>query len=197
MTEIPLPPGDYQEPAAPPKKGPGCGTTMIVVLVIAIVVVAGVIIVLLPGLFNGGLTTTTPSYSERQVADYMNQDIDLSPTYYRGGFTVSASEVQTSIVPDLLFDVYVRDTGSDGVSVSVHIAVYETSVSIVDGASTWGELTTYQVDEGDYPSPLSQRIDLYNYASSYTWVIWFDASSKLDTWDVDITLTLRYNWVAP
>ncbi len=160
---------------------------MIVGLVIAIVIVAGVIIVLLPGLGNG-------DYSEREVADYQNQDIDLSPTYYRGGFSVSSSEVQTSTVPDLLFDINVRDTGSDGVSVSAYIAVYETSVSIVDGATTWGELSSYLVDEGTYPSPFSQRIDLYNYASSYTWVIWFEASGKTDVWDVDITLTLRYNW---
>ena len=190
MTEIPLPPGDYEAPPAPRKKR-GCGTTFIVVLVIAIIVVAGVVIVLMSGLGNG-----PGSYSERQVADYMSQDIDLTPTYYRGGFSVSSSEVQTSIVPDLLFDIYVRDTGSDGVSVSAHIAVYEASVSVVDGAATWGELDTYLVDEGTYPSPFSQRIDLYNYASSYTWVIWFEASSKTDVWDVDITLTLRYNWVA-
>jgi hypothetical protein len=192
LTEIPLPPGGYEEPPALSKKGPGCGKTLIVVLIVAIVVVAGIIIVMLPGLGNGG---TSGDYDEREVADYQNQDVDLTPTYYRGGFSVSSSEVQTSIVPDLLFDIYVRDTGSDGVSVSAHIAVYETSVSIVDGASTWGELSTYLVNEGTYPSPFSQRIDLYNYASSYTWVIWFEATGKTDVWDVDITLTLRYNWV--
>jgi len=189
LTEIPLPPGEYEAPPTP-KKGRGCGTTVIVVLVIAIIVVAGVVIVLMSGLGNGGT-----SYDEREIADYQNQDIDLNPIYYRGGFTVSSSEVQTSIVPDLLFDINVRDTGSDGVSVSAHIAVYETSVSVVDAASTWGELDTYLVGEGTYPSPFSQRVDLYNYASSYTWVIWFEASYKTDVWDVDITLTLRYNWV--
>ena len=194
MTEIPLPPGEYEAPA-PPKKGRGCGTTVIVVLVIAIIVVAGVVIVLIGGFGNGGITTTA-DYSEREIADYQNQDIDLTPIYYRGGFSVSSSEVQTSIVPDLLFDIYVRDTGSDGVSVSVHIAVYETSVSVVDGASTWGDLSTYLVGEGTYPSPFAQRVDLYNYASSYTWVIWFEASGKTDVWDVEITLTLRYNWMA-
>jgi hypothetical protein len=190
LTEIPLPPGEYEAPPAP-KKGRGCGTTLIVVLIIAIVVVAGVVIVLMSGLGNG-----PGDYSERQIADYMNQDIDLTPTYYRGGFSVSSSEVQTTIVPDLLFDIRVRDTGDDSVLVDVHIAVYETSVSTVDAASTWGDLLSYLVDEGTYPSPFSQRIDLYNYASSYTWVIWFEASDKTDVWDVDITLTLRYNWMA-
>lgn len=164
---------------------------MIVGLIIAIVIVAGIIIVMLPGLGNGGING---DYSERQVADYMNQDVELTPIYYRGGFSVSSSEVQTSTVPDLLFDVFVRDTGSDGVSVSAHIAVYEASVSTVDAASSWGDLSSYLVDEGTYPSPFSQRIDLYNYASSYTWVIWFEATGKTDVWDVDITLTLRYNW---
>ncbi|MFW9861390.1 MAG: hypothetical protein ACFFEX_02455 [Candidatus Thorarchaeota archaeon] len=189
MTEIPLPPGEYEAPPAP-RKERGCGTTVIVVLVIAIIVVAGVVIVMMSGLGNGGT-----SYDERAIADYQNQDIDLTPTYYRGGFSVSSSEVQTSIVPDLFFEIEVKDTGTDGVSVSAHIAVYETSVSIVDGASTWGDLDTYLVGEGTYPSPFSQRVDLYNYASSYTWVIWFEASAKTDVWDVDITLTLRYNWV--
>ncbi|MFW9965983.1 MAG: hypothetical protein ACFFEA_02425 [Candidatus Thorarchaeota archaeon] len=190
MTEIPLPPDDYQAPSAPPKKGRGCGTTLIVVLIIAVVVVAGVVIVLFSGLGGNG------GHDEREIADYQSQDIDLSPTYYRGGFSVSSSEVQTTIVPDLLFDVYVRDTGTDSVVISIHIAVYETSVSTVDAAPTWGDLSTYLVDEGTYSNPTDQFIDLYNYASSYTWVIWFEASSKTDVWDVDITLTLRYNWDA-
>ncbi len=194
MSEIPLPPGGYEEPAAPPKKGPGCGTTMIVGLVIAIIVVAGVIIVLLPGLGNGG-PTTTATHSERVVADYVSQDIDLSPTYYRGGFSVASSEVQTSIVPDMAFEISVHSTGSDGVSVSVHIAVYETSVSVVDAAASWGDLSSYLVNDGTYSEPVAVYLNLYNYASSYTWVVWFEASSKTDTWDVDITLTLRYNWV--
>ncbi|MFX1262441.1 MAG: hypothetical protein ACFFAZ_10160 [Promethearchaeota archaeon] len=191
MTEIPLPPSDYEAPPAQ-RKGRGCGTTFIIVLVIAIIVVAGVVVVLMSGLSNG---PASGSHDERQIADYMNQDIELTPTYYRGGFSVSSSEVQTTIVPDLLFDIYVRDTGTDSVSVSGHIAVYEASVSVVDGASTWGDLDTYLVDEGTYPSPFSQRIDLYNYVSSYTWVLWFEASNKTVVWDVDITLTLRYNWV--
>ncbi|MFW9887830.1 MAG: hypothetical protein ACFFER_06590 [Candidatus Thorarchaeota archaeon] len=191
MTEIPLPPSDYEAPPAQ-RKGRGCGTTLIIVLVIAIVVVAGVVIVLMSGLGNG---PASGSHDERQIADYMNQDIELTPTFYRGGFSMSSSEVQTSIVPDLLFDIYVRDTGNDSVSVSAHIAVYEASVSVVDGAPTWGDLDTYLVGEGTYPSPFSQWIDLYNDVSSYTWVLWFEASSKTDVWDVDITLTLRYNWV--
>ena len=190
MTEIPLPPSDYEAPPAQ-RKGRGSGTTLIIVLVIAIVVVAGVVIVLMSGLGNGPST-----YSERQIADYTSQDVELTPTYYRGGFSVSSSEVQTSIVPDLLFDVNVRDTGNDSVSVSAHIAVYEASVSVVDSAPTWADLDTYLVGEGTYSSPLSKRIDLYNDVSSYTWVLWFEASSKTDVWDVDITLTLRYNWVA-
>lgn len=196
MTEIPLPPDDYQAPSGPPKKGRGCGTNLIVGLVIAIVVVAGIIIVLLPGLGSNGITTTNGGHSERLIADYQNQDIDISPIYYRGGFSVSSSEVQTTIVPDLLFDVYVRDTGTDSVVLSIHIAVYETSVSTVDAAATWGDLSAYLVDEGTYSNPTDQWIDLYNYASSYTWVVWFEASGKTDVWDVDITLTLRYNWGA-
>ncbi|MHA2378162.1 MAG: hypothetical protein ACXADO_09320 [Candidatus Thorarchaeota archaeon] len=187
MTEIPLPSDEYGAPAAP-SKGLGFGKTLIVGLIIVIVIAAGIVIVMLPG--NG-----PTDYSERQVADYMNQDFELSPTYYRGGFSVSSSEVQTSVVPDLLFDVYVRDTGSDSVIISVHIAVYEASVSTVDAAPTWDDLLSYLVDEGTYPDPVSQWINLYNYVSSYTWVIWFEASSKTDVWDVDVTLTLRYNWM--
>jgi hypothetical protein len=203
LTEIPLPPEGYEVPSAP-KKGPGCGTMMIVGLVIAIVVVAGVIIVLLPGLGNGGFTTTTTTtststtttgdHSERELGDY-RQDVDLVDTrYYFGGFSVSSSEVQTSTVPDLLFDIDVRDTGSDSVAVSIHIAVYEAAASTVTNAASWGDLSGYLVGEGTYSSPTLRFINLYNYASTYTWVIWFEASDKTDVWDVEIKLTLRYNW---
>jgi hypothetical protein len=203
LTEIPVPPDGY-EAAPTPRKGPGCGTMMIVGLVIAIVVVAGVVIILLPGLGNGGFTTsttttststtTTGDHSEREIGDY-RQDIDLVDTiYYFGGFSVSSSEVQTSTVPDLLFEVDVRDTGSDGVAVSIHIAVYEASASTVTNAASWGDLSGYLVGEGTFSNPTSRFINLYNYASTYTWVIWFEASDKTDVWDVEITLTLRYNW---
>lgn len=190
MTEIPLPSDRYEAPAAP-SKGLGFGKTLMIALIIIIIIGAGIVVVMFSGIGNGGLTD---NHSERQIADYMSQDFEIHPTYYRGGFSVSSSEVQTSVVPDLLFDIYVRDTGSDSVIPSIHIAVYEASVSTVDAAPTWDDLLSYLVDEGTYPSPVYQFINLYNYAASYTWVIWIEASSKTDVWDVDVTLTLRYNW---
>ncbi len=189
MTEIPLPSDGYEAPAAP-SKGLGFGKTLMIALIIVIIIAAGIAVVMFSGNGNGGLN----NYSERQIADYMSQDFEIYPTYYRGGFSVSSSEVQTSVVPDLMFDIYVRDTGSDSVIPSIHIAVYDVSVSTVDAAPTWNDLLSYLVDEGTYSSPVYQFINLYNYAASYTWVIWIEASSKTDVWDVDVTLTLRYNW---
>ena len=188
MTEIPLPPSDgYVEPSRP-SKGPGCGKTIIIVLVIAIVVVGGIAIVLMSNFGNGG-----SSYETREIADYNNQDVMLSPVYYSGEFNVYSSEVQTSTEPDLLFEIDVN-TGSDGVSVSVYCAIYDIDKDTLDAADTWAELDPYWVDDVQYNAPIDSYLNLYNYAETYTWVIWFEAAYKSDTWDVDITLTLRYNW---
>ncbi len=101
--------------------------------------------------------------------------------------------MQTSTSPDVNFDISVYDTGSDSVSVTIHFAIYETDVSTVDSLS-WSELNSYLIEEGDYLTQVDDFFNLNNYADTYTWVIWFDASSKGDTWSVDIDLTLRYNW---
>ncbi|MFW9847396.1 MAG: hypothetical protein ACFFD6_11650 [Candidatus Thorarchaeota archaeon] len=189
MTEIPLPPSDgYVEPSAP-SKGRGCGTNLIIGLIIAIIVVGGIVVVLLPNLGGNGA-----SYDERQIQAYNNQDISLSPMYYSDEFYVYSSEVQTSTAPDLLFEIDFDHTGSDSVSVDVYCAIYDIDKTTVDDAPTWAELDSYKVGEFTRSDPVSDWIDLHNSAGTYTWVIWFDASSKTSEWSVDITLTLRYNW---
>lgn len=190
MTEIPLPPSDgYVEPSAP-SKGRGCGTNLIIGLIIAIVIIGGIVVVMLPNLGNGG---NGGSYDERIIAEYNNEDVSLSPIYYSGEFDVYSSEVQTSTQPDLLFEIDVN-TGSDSVSVSVYCAVYDIDKATLDAAATWAELDSYKINDFETTQPIDDFINLYNSANTYTWVIWFDAAFKSDSWDVDITLTLRYNW---
>ncbi len=184
MTEIPLPP-DYVEPERP-SRGPGFGRNLIVGLIIAIVVVAGVLVVFLGFLGNGGVA------GEREIGSWNNFDVDLYPGWiYREEFSVSASEAQGSLLPDLLFEVIVDDTGSDAVSVEIHIAVYELDLATFDMLSFAGR-APYLVGEGTYANSVDAYIDLYDYASTYVWVVYFSASSKTDVWDVDLTLTLRY-----
>jgi hypothetical protein len=85
--------------------------------------------------------------------------------------------------------------GSDSFAVDIYYAVYETDMSTVD-TLPWDDLIPYRMNYGLTSSPVVDWIDLNNYADSYTWVIWFEASStKFSTWDVDIDLSLRYNWV--
>jgi hypothetical protein len=189
MSEIPMPEPDGYEPTpTPTKKKRGCCSRTVMCIGIIAIVVVGVIAVTV---LLGG---PEPEYGERVVADYNNSDIDLSDiTFYRDEFSVSSSETMTSTQPDLLFQITV-DTGSDSVSVSVHIAVYELDIDTFDSIETWAETNDYLVAENDFAPPVNNYLDLYNYAETYTWVIWFDASGKTDTWSVDITLTLRYNW---
>jgi len=183
LTEIPLPP-DYSEPAKP-SKGIGFGWKVIGVLIVAVVVVAGVAVVFFGSIdMNGG--------GERQIGDWNNVDIELYPgVIYRDEFSVSSSEAQGSLLPDLDFDISVDNTGSDSVSVEIHIAVYELDVTTFDSLSSSGR-AAYLVEELTSTDSINTWIDLYDYASTYVWVVYFSASSKTDVWDVDMTLTLRY-----
>ena len=155
------------------------------------VVIAVVFLGTFASLFNWG---GGPSYQTRSIASYSNQDVSLFPSYYYDEFSVSSYETQTTTSPDLDFEISVTSTGSDGVTVTVHVAVYEIDKTTFDGISTWAGLDSYLVDQGDYTTTASDFINLYNYADTYVWVFWFDASSKTSTWSVNIDLTLRYNW---
>jgi hypothetical protein len=190
MSEIPMPePGGY-EPTPTVKKRGCCSRTVLCIGVIAIVVIGAIVITaILSGLgpSNGG-----PSYETRQIESYTNENPDIYPTYYRSEFSVHSYEAETSIQPDLYFEIVI-DSGSD--AVTTHIAVYDLDQNTFDGISTWEEADTYLMDENDLSGNVYEWIDLYNYANTYTWVLWFECSDKTGTWDIDITLTLRYNWV--
>ena len=188
MSEIPMPePGGY-EPAAPEKKKGCCGRTVMCIGVIAVVIIGLVVITAI----LGGLGPSGPSYESRQIESYTNEDPDVYPTYYRSEFSVYSSEVETSIAPDLYFEIIVN-SGSD--SVTTHIAVYNLDQATFDAIETWSEADSYLMNEYDLSGNVYEWIDLNNYADTYTWVLWFDCSDKTSTWDIDITLTLRYNWV--
>jgi hypothetical protein len=196
MSEIPMPePGGYEAPAPEKKKG-CCSRTVLCIGVIAIVILAGIVFTaVLNNMGNGG--NGGAEYGERDLILDYDFDPDIYPIYYYDEFTVSSSETQTSTQPDLYFQVSVDHTGSDSVSVTVHIAVYDlsqsefesmTSSSIEDASGSLrasGDLTDEAVDH---------YIDLNNYADTYTWVLWFEASSKTSTWSVDVQIMLRYNY---
>lgn len=196
MSEIPMPASDPYQPA--PQKESGCWTCgkIAIVVCVALIILMFVIVLIFMGsmasIFGGIFGGTGTTYDTRSVATY-SQDVDLSPTYYYGEFDVYSSETQTSIQPDLFFDVSVIDTGTDSVTVTIHYAVYETDAATVVALS-WAALDAYLMEDWDSTSSVNSHIDLNNYADTYTWVLWFEASSKLDTWSVDIDLTLRYNW---
>ncbi len=186
MTEIPTP----QYGTGPPPSEKKSSPVKIIAVVAVIAVVAIALIVIVPPMLAPPAT-----YGEREIADYNNTDVNLYPVYYLGEFDVYSSEVQTTTPPDLLFEISVDDTGVDSVSITIHVAVYHATMATVDAASTWAELDPYLMGDADYvDQDVAAYADLENYASTYTWVIWFEASSKTDTWTIDITLTLRYNW---
>ena len=134
------------------------------------------------------------SYDTRSIANYSNQDVQLFSTYYYDEFSVSSSETLTSTSPDIQFIVEVIDTGSDAVSVTIHFAVYEIDQTTFDSIPTWAGVAPYLVDSANYTNSANDFFNLNNNADTYTWVLWFEASSKTDVWSVDITMTLRYNW---
>jgi hypothetical protein len=177
----------YQEPERPSKKGTPWTKIVLVVIIIAVIGVAAVLVL------QPGGNAQSGDYSTREIEDYNNEDIELYPTFYRAEFSVSSSETQTDIQPDLHFEIDVN-TGSDDVTVDIVIAVYDVDLSTFDTLS-WSELdNNYQMDKTTHTGEVLDFVDLHNYSDTYTWIIWFEASSKADVWDVDITLTLRYNW---
>jgi hypothetical protein len=197
MSEIPIPASDpYQQP----KQSSGYGTCCKIGVVVCVLLIVGMIIiamVFMGGLLSifGGITTGGgTTYSTRSLQSSNNVDIDIYPTYYYDEFSVYSSEAQTTTSPDVYFDISVDDTGSDAVSVTIHFAIYEIDQTTFDSIPTWGGLDSYLVEDGDYSTARVDFFNIYNYASTYVWVIWFDAASKADIWTVDITLTLRYNW---
>jgi hypothetical protein len=197
MSEIPIP---ASEPYPQPKQSSGYGTCCKIGVVVCVLLIIGMIViamVFMGGILSifGGITTGGGStYQTRSLASYSNQNIDIYPTYYYDEFTVSSADVQTTTAPDVYFVVNAADTGSDSVTVTVHVAVYEIDKTTFDSISTWSGLSSYLVQSGDFTTSHTGYFDINNYASTYVWVVWFDASSKTSVWSVDIALTLRYNW---
>jgi hypothetical protein len=186
MTEIPLMPSEA--PVGPSEKRVACGKPIIAIVVIVIVAFAALVAINLMGNVGQSYSSST-----RDIDSYNNTDIDLSTvSYYRSEFDVQTYEVETPYVPELLMDIAIDHTGSDSVTVTIHIAVYETTAAVVDAAATWGELDSYLVGENDYIGSVYSSIALYDYATTYTWVVWFDASDKTSVWSVDIDITMDY-----
>ena len=196
MSEIPMP---ASEPYQPTKQSSGCGSCAKIGVIICVIFVIGIVIIAMVfwgGILSifGGIGNGGTSYDQRSIASYSNTDVELFPSYYYDEFSVYSSEVLTSTSPDVHFDISVDDTGFDSVSVTVHFAIYEIDISSFDSITTWPGLDSYLVEEGDYITSQTSFFNINNYASTYVWVVWFEASSKTDTWTVDIDLTLRYNW---
>ena len=196
MTEIPMPASDPYQPAPKRSGGSDCckwGAIICVILIIAMVLISmiwlGGIMSLFGGFFGGGAT-----YGERTIETYNNSDVELFGSYYYGEFVVTSAETQTSTQPDISFDISVDDTGVDAVSVTIHFAIYDIDKVSFDAIPTWPGLDSYLVQEVDYSTSVSSFFNLNNYADTYVWVVWFEATSKTDVWTVDIDLTLRYNW---
>ncbi|MFW9958662.1 MAG: hypothetical protein ACFFCT_11385, partial [Candidatus Odinarchaeota archaeon] len=197
MSEIPIPASDpYQQPKQSSGYGTCCkiGVVVCVLLIVGMIIIAMVFMGGLLSIFGGIFTGDGSSYQNRNLFSTNNEDINIFPDYYYDEFSVYSSEVLTSTQPDVYFDISVDDTGSDAVSVTIHFAIYEIDQTTFDSILTWSGLDSYLVEDGDYSTSCTDYFNINNYASTYVWVIWFDAASKTDVWTVDITLTLRYNW---
>ncbi|MHA2210831.1 MAG: hypothetical protein ACXABV_16885 [Candidatus Thorarchaeota archaeon] len=196
----------YVKPSVP-SKGLGCRTILVAGVLVTIVIVGGLIGVTLPGPGGDSHTPTTliPNYPYTPTYPYTRKpitvltdvDVDISPDYSAEEFSVSSSEVQTSIPPALHFFIVISNVSSDTAideSIEIHIAVYDSNLSTVEDAPTWDDLSPYLIGEATLSEPVSMEIDLRNSPSTYTWVIWFEAPYKTDVWEVTIWLFLRYNW---
>ena len=220
MTGIPLPPSNRHIESSVSSEGPGLRKTITALIIVTIIIMGGFIVVMLPGLGNGGSTTTLPGldngdftpytmipnynftptyrYTRTPIIILTDVDVDISPMYSAEEFSVSSSEVETSIPPTLHFFIAISNVSSDTAiadSIDIHIAVYDTNLSSVENAPTWDDLAPYLVSEEILPEPVSVEIELHNYPSTYTWVIWFEAPYKTDVWYTTIWLFLRYNWI--
>lgn len=186
MTEIPLPPDEYAG-AEPEKKGGFCRNVavIVVILMIAIGAVVGY------SMFSQG--TGNIGWDSRDIREWNNSDIETADSvYYRGQFSVLSSETQTFELPYVHFDISIDDMGADSGSVTIHVAVYQTTMTVVDDAATWSELDVYLIGEGDYTDTVNAYADLDDSPDTYTWVVWFEYTGKTDTWTVDLLITLNY-----
>ncbi|MFW9786120.1 MAG: hypothetical protein ACFFE2_03850 [Candidatus Thorarchaeota archaeon] len=194
MTEIPMPAGDsYEQPAPKSSTSSDCckiGLIICVILIIGMILIAVIFLGSFASWF-GGFTGTT--YETRTIAS-STQDVQLFSIYYAEEFSVSSLETQTTTAPDIDFNIDVLSTGSDVVTVTIHFAIYEIDQTTFDSIPTWSGVAPYLMDSGNYTDNASDFFNLNNYADTYVWVLWFEASSKTSTWSVDIDLTLRYNW---
>ncbi|MHA2080983.1 MAG: hypothetical protein ACW99H_07555, partial [Candidatus Thorarchaeota archaeon] len=143
MTEIPMPASDPYQPAPKRSGGSDCckwGVIICVILIIGMVVIALVWMGSIWSFFGG---IGTPSYDERSIASFNNQDILLYTDYYYDEFDVSSAETLTSTSPDIFFEISVDDTGADAVSVTIHFAIYDIDQATFDSIPTWPGLDSY------------------------------------------------------
>jgi hypothetical protein len=187
MSEIPMPESDGYEAPTPTEAKSSNTMKIVAIVIVVVVVIAGIVVVVL---FNP-FAPSTP-YQSRTVYDDSG-DISLYPTFYRSEFSVSSSETTTDTAPDLLFQISVLSTGSDSVDVVVYYEVYDITQSSFDSLS-WAELVPYLVDDGFATNSVNNFVNLNNFADTYVWVFYFTATAKTTTWNIDATLTLRYNW---
>ena len=164
-----------------------------IVLIIGIMVSANVFVASFrgPSKTDSGAT----SYDSMSIVNYTNTDITLDRAgMMHNEFGVNTSQVQTTTPPDMWFNITVASTGTDNVMVSIHVAVYRLDLASFDSIPTWDIRDSYLVKQGDYTNTARDFFNLDNQASTYVWVIWFNASHKTVAWDVDITINIRYNW---
>lgn len=118
-------------------------------------------------------------------------DIDLLPEVYSGGFTVFDNQTQTPINPWLKVEIEILDTFADEVNVTITAEVYQLNYTEFLLMSE-SERATYLVGRISDNNTLIQNIQLTNETVPYTWVVFYEAPTKIALWDVDVDVSIAY-----
>ncbi|TFF95058.1 hypothetical protein EU546_03950, partial [Candidatus Thorarchaeota archaeon] len=141
-----------------------------------------------------GSVSEIPKYTADRIYYRNDTDVQLLPNYTIMELTVDQSYLQlTEEPPKLYMSFNVRDKGEDeNVNVTLFVAVYDIGKDeflSMSEAERQGHLIGSDLDN----ESVRETFDLYVEPATYSYVFWYNASVKTDTWMSSQIVQLRYN----
>jgi peptide/nickel transport system permease protein len=143
-----------------------------------------------------GSFSSQPKFDSMPIYSQMQSDTEILPNYTRGQLSIQSSELTTGLPPSLVFGIYVVNTSSDKVAVTIHSAVYNLTLTQFDSMNPVDREAFLLVSKADIRLH-SHIAALPNSVGTYVWVYWFNATQKTVPWIVNAIIILQYNYWYP